>query len=44
MGSITQYHTISIEPTVREYAPAGVFLSFCITQIVNQSATFSVCT
>lgn len=35
MGSITQYHTISIEPTMREYANWGVFPSFCITQIVD---------
>lgn len=29
---------------MREYASTGVFPSFCITQIVDQSATFSVCT
>ncbi len=29
---------------MREHTPRGVFPSFCITQVVDQSATFSVCT
>lgn len=40
VGSINTH----IEPTIREYVFSDVSPQFCITQIVYQSATFSVCT